>query len=158
MGAAGVGNSESEISYRPDPTDRKREPPPSRREFITIARTRGTKLGEPLARDSSQTFRWVGYAEGTSFLVLLGIAMPLKYAAGLPEVVLVVGWVHGLLWVLYLLAAIRAAVVQKWRLRTLLGAGVASVLPFGPFVFERWLRRQPRKVDPHSTRQKTALR
>ena len=94
-----------------------------------------------------QTLRVVGYMEGTSFLVLLGIAIPLKYAANIPEVVLVVGWLHGLLWMLYLLAALRAAIVHKWSFVILLLAGAASVLPFGPFVFDRWLtRRSPADV------------
>ena len=111
-----------------------------------------------MARDSLQTFRWVGYAEGTSFLVLLGLAMPLKYAAGIPEVVLVVGWIHGLLWVLYVLAAARAAVGHKWPFRTFFLAAVGSVLPFGPFVFDRWVRKKYPDVEDHSTRQNTALR
>ena len=105
-----------------------------------------------------QAFRTVGFAEGISFLVLLGIAMPLKYAAGLPEVVLVVGWAHGVLWVLYLLTAVRAAVAERWSFGTFVRAGVASVLPFGPFVFDRWLRNRADRKQPHSTRQNTALR
>lgn len=84
--------------------------------------------------------------------------MPLKYAAGLPQVVLVVGWIHGLFWVLYLVAALRAAIAEKWSFGTLFAAGVASVLPFGPFVFDRWLMNRTARPEPHSTRQNTALR
>ena len=101
-----------------------------------------------MSTDMPRTFRIIGFAEGTSFLVLLGIAMPLKYAANIPDVVLVVGWLHGLLWMLYLLAAIWAAVACKWTYGTLFWAGVASVLPFGPFVFERWLRRRSVAAEP----------
>ena len=90
-------------------------------------------------------FRLVGYAEGVSFLVLLGIAMPLKYLAGWPLAVLVVGWAHGILWMLYLLAAARAGYVHGWSVRHYFLAFVASVLPFGPFVFDRWLRREQEK-------------
>ena len=54
-------------------------------------------------------FRIIALAEGISFLVLLGIAMPLKYAAGNPEPVRIVGWIHGGLFVLYLIAVVRAA-------------------------------------------------
>ena len=43
-----------------------------------------------MANGALQMFRWVGYAEGTSFLVLLGIAMPIKYLVHVPEVVRVV--------------------------------------------------------------------
>ena len=103
-----------------------------------------------------QSFRTVGYAEGTSFLVLLGIAMPLKYAAGIPQVVLVVGWIHGMLWMLYILAALRTSVAYKWSFGTLVWAGVASVMPFGPFVFDRYLRKK--YPEAHSTRENTALR
>ena len=109
-------------------------------------------------RDSLRTLRWVGYAEGTSFLVLLGIAMPLKHLADKPEAVLVVGWAHGVLWVLYMLSAIRAARANRWTFGTFFRAGLASVLPFGPFVFDRWLRKRPEEADAYSTRQNTALR
>ena len=110
-----------------------------------------------MVQSQVRTFRLVGFAEGTSFLVLLGIAMPLKYAAGLPEAVLAVGWAHGVLWVLYLIAAIRAAVAEKWSFATFVWAGVASVMPFGPFVFDRFLQRRS-AAEAHSTRQNTALR
>ena len=93
-------------------------------------------------RDALKTFRWVGFMEGTSFLLLLGIAMPLKHLADRPEAVKYVGWAHGLLWVLYLLAAIRAWIVCRWPFLYFFLAGVASVLPFGPFVFDRWLRNR----------------
>jgi integral membrane protein len=86
-------------------------------------------------------FRIVGYAEGVSFLVLLGIAMPIKYLGKVPEPVLVVGWIHGILWILYLLAAARVAYWHAWTRRHLFWAFVASILPLGPFVFDRWLRR-----------------
>jgi integral membrane protein len=86
--------------------------------------------------------RWVGYTEGTSFLVLLGIAMPLKYWANYPLAVTVVGSLHGGLWILYLLAAARAAVAEKWGVGKMAAAVIASVLPFGPFVLDAWLRRE----------------
>ena len=89
-----------------------------------------------------QRLRWIGYAEGTSFLVLLLIAMPLKYLAGQPGAVMAVGMAHGALWILYLLAAAHAAYVHKWPASLLGLAVVASVLPFGPFVFEGHLRKR----------------
>lgn len=81
----------------------------------------------------------VGWAEGTSFLVLLLAAMPLKYWGNWPHGVQVVGMAHGILWVVYLFAAFRAWWFEKWSIGLLLGALVASVLPLGPFVFDWWL-------------------
>lgn len=85
--------------------------------------------------------RRVGYVEGLSFLILLGIAMPLKWFAGKPMAVTVFGWFHGLMFMLYIAVAIQAYRALKWPRAKLLGAFAASVLPFGPFVFERWLRK-----------------
>ena len=45
--------------------------------------------------------RFVGLLEGVSLLVLLGIAMPLKYLANQPDAVKLVGWAHGVLFVLF---------------------------------------------------------
>lgn len=84
-----------------------------------------------------QTFRIVGYLEGTSFLVLLFIAMPLKYIAGHPEAVHYAGWAHGLLFILYCLVTALVAAQEKWPAGQTALAFLASVLPAGPFVFDR---------------------
>ena len=85
--------------------------------------------------------RVIGFLEGVSFLVLLGIAMPLKYIWGHPEAVRVVGMAHGILFLLYLWAAIQAAVEHNWNWRRTLLVLVASLLPAGPFVVEAKLLR-----------------
>jgi integral membrane protein len=90
--------------------------------------------------------RVIGFWEGVSFLVLLGIAMPLKYLAGWPDAVRVVGMAHGILFILYLWAAIQTALERDWPWRRTALVFVASVLPAGPFVIEaKILRDEERK-------------
>lgn len=85
--------------------------------------------------------RVVGWLEGASYLLLLFVAMPLKYIAGHPEMVEVVGMAHGILFVLFCAAATHAALALKWPTTRLFAAFVSSVLPFGPFIFDaRFLR------------------
>jgi integral membrane protein len=100
-------------------------------------------------RDAVRSFRWIAVAEGLSFLLLLGVAMPLKYMAGMPLMVRIVGSIHGGLFVLYVLAAFRAAHADKWSFRQLLIALIASVLPFGPFVIDRKLKEEAAERNPH---------
>lgn len=86
-------------------------------------------------------FRIVAILEGISFLVLLGIAMPLKYFADMPLAVKYVGWAHGLLFISYIILAVPLFTRLKWPMERVYGVGVASLLPFGTFVLERrWLR------------------
>jgi integral membrane protein len=77
--------------------------------------------------------RLTAFLEGVSFLVLLGIAMPLKYVWDMPEWVRAVGMAHGLLFLAYvaLVAYIRAD--DDWSFRKTALALVASVVPFGTF-------------------------
>jgi integral membrane protein len=87
---------------------------------------------------SSRTiFVWVGRAEAVSFLVLLGVAMPLKYALGHPEATTLAGWLHGMLFLGYGIALARVSVDEGWPWTRAAVAFVAALLPFGPFVFER---------------------
>ena len=86
--------------------------------------------------------RLIGLVEGVSFLVLLLIAMPLKYAAGKPDAVFYVGSAHGGLFILYVALAIWVAKLRKWPISRLGTAFVASVLPAGTFVFDASLRRE----------------
>lgn len=86
--------------------------------------------------------RNIGWAEGTSFVLLLFIAVPMKWLAGDHTLVPILGRIHGGLFLLYVATAILASRVLKWRWQKLAQALVASVLPFGPFIFEARLQRQ----------------
>ena len=85
----------------------------------------------------AKRFKWVSIAEGLSFLLLLGIAMPLKYVFDWPLAVKYLGWVHGLLFVVYIAVVVPAAYNLKWGFGRTFFALVAAFLPFGPFIFER---------------------
>ena len=93
-------------------------------------------LKTPLAR-----LRFIGFWEGISFLVLLGIAMPLKYLAGWPLAVRVVGMAHGVLFLLYLAATVQAALEYSWSWRRTAVVLAASLLPGGPFIVDAKILR-----------------
>ncbi|HYX34112.1 MAG TPA: DUF3817 domain-containing protein [Oligoflexus sp.] len=82
-------------------------------------------------------FRWIGRFEGLSFLLLLGIAMPLKYIWGQPEAVRIVGMAHGGLFLAYVAMANYVALALGWSKRVWFLSMVASVLPLGTFIFEK---------------------
>lgn len=91
---------------------------------------------EPKLNPTLKAFRVIGYMEGISFLLLLFIAMPLKYALNMPLAVTIVGALHGLLFVLYLVAVVIIMITLRWSIIKGLLAVIASVLPFGPFIFD----------------------
>ncbi|MBC8142097.1 MAG: DUF3817 domain-containing protein [Armatimonadetes bacterium] len=84
----------------------------------------------------------IGIMEGVSFLLLMGVAVPIKRIFGDGSWVTVIGSLHGALFVLYLIAVSLAAPVMKWRPATTFLALIASVVPFGTFVLEWYLGRQ----------------
>lgn len=75
--------------------------------------------------------------EAISYLLLLGIAMPLKYIWDMPQMVQVLGMAHGVLFLLYIAMAVYVAQVLKWSTKQLIIAVLCSMLPFGPFYVER---------------------
>lgn len=75
--------------------------------------------------------RLTGILEGLSFIILLAIAMPLKYIAGKPEMVSIVGMAHGVLFVLYILLTLVAKSQYPWSWKKIALLWVASVVPFG---------------------------
>ncbi|KQN35978.1 hypothetical protein ASE92_07505 [Pedobacter sp. Leaf41] len=89
---------------------------------------------------SLSIFRKVAVAEGISYLLLLFVAMPLKYFADLPLYVKYTGWAHGLLFVLYAATLVLAWQEQKWKFGKALLIFVASLLPFAPFIVDRKLK------------------
>jgi len=85
-------------------------------------------------------FRKVAVAEGISYVLLIFIAMPLKYWAEMPLAVKYTGWAHGLLFMLYLVFLIMAWVEYKWSFKKSAMIGVASLLPFAPFWVDKRLK------------------
>ena len=98
--------------------------------------------GEAEAASAVSWFRWVARAEGLSLLFLFGVYMPLKYAAGivLDDGEGWAGWVHGVLFLLYLMALWHAGRLAGWSWGRMIAGGVAANLPFGTFVFEHRIK------------------
>jgi integral membrane protein len=92
--------------------------------------------------NSIRNLRVVGILEGVSFLVLLCIAMPLKYFMGLPLAVKYVGWAHGVLFVLYIPAVFLARKAMQWNFFQVLVALAASLVPLGTFFLDRQLSKR----------------
>ena len=91
--------------------------------------------------------RIAGIAEGISYVVLLFIAMPLKYVAGYPLAVTITGSLHGFLFILYILAMVRATAVRKWNLKKNLEVFFAAFIPFGTFILDRKLREEEKELS-----------
>lgn len=82
-------------------------------------------------------YRVIAYIVGVMLLVLLFVAMPLKYFGDNPAVMNVVGPMHGFLYVVYLLGAFDLARRLHWPLLRLLLVALAGTIPFVSFYAER---------------------
>jgi integral membrane protein len=98
--------------------------------------------GRKVNMSQIRVFRMIALAEGVSFLTLLFVAMPMKYFMGMPEVVRVVGSIHGVLFVLYVGLLTRIHFTQRWFFIFSLYALLASVIPFGTFMLDKQLRKK----------------
>ena len=87
-------------------------------------------------------FRMIGIAEGISFLVLLLIAMPLKYLMHTPEAVKIMGWIHGALFVSFIYFAFEVMGSLNKNFTWFLKAFAAAFIPLGTFVFDRQLKKE----------------
>lgn len=82
-------------------------------------------------------FKLIALLEGTSLLLLLGFAMPMKYFFQEPIFVKTIGMAHGLLFIAYLILAVMQKKASNWSLKTLAIVSIASVLPFGTFYVDK---------------------
>jgi integral membrane protein len=90
--------------------------------------------------------RWMATVEGFSFLALLFIAMPLKYVAGIPEVVSVIGWIHGVLFVYFCFLLERAWSFAGWSIRIPIESFISSLIPFGTFWYDKKLKMEENRL------------
>ena len=86
-------------------------------------------------------FRIISFLEGVSYLLLLFVAVPIKYFQGNVSYVKMLGMPHGVLFMLYLVLAVIIKKERQWNLKTLGIVSLASIVPFGTFyVDKKYLR------------------
>jgi integral membrane protein len=104
------------------------------------------ELQEFIMKKTFSLFRKIAFAEGVSFLVLLLVAMPLKYFANLPMAVTVMGGIHGLLFVGFMILAYLVKDEYNKRWGWMAKAFLASVIPFGTFVMDKEWKKEEAAV------------
>lgn len=91
-----------------------------------------------------KTLRLLSALEGTSLLLLLFIAVPLKRLMGMPEAVTIIGPIHGGLFVLFNIILFFAVIKHGLKLKHAIIGFIASMLPFGSYLFKAKI------LDKHS--------
>ncbi|MBV9561475.1 MAG: DUF3817 domain-containing protein [Bradyrhizobium sp.] len=86
--------------------------------------------------------RLLAIAEALTLLTLIFIAVPLKHIGGIRQATTVLGPVHGLTFLAFCWAAVRAWSEGAIERRDVVRLVIGACLPFGGFVNERWLRRR----------------
>ena len=87
-------------------------------------------------------YRKTALIEGISYLILLFIAMPLKYIFNISEAVKYFGWIHGVLFLVFMVILIATALKYKWNLVRVIIYTIGSVLPFVPFILDKKLKEE----------------
>ncbi|MAD41946.1 MAG: hypothetical protein CL623_06100 [Arcobacter sp.] len=91
---------------------------------------------------SFSRFRLISLIEGLSYLILVFIAMPMKYLAGNPYLVKVVGMAHGVLFILFCIALFQVMFKCKWNKGLGFQLFVYSLIPFGFLLIEKAIKNQ----------------
>lgn len=86
--------------------------------------------------------RLIALIEGVSFLVLLFVAMPLKYGLGIDSAVRWTGWAHGVLFILFCIALAVVFQITRWPLWKYVVIFIAALVPFGPFLIDKRLKHE----------------
>ena len=94
-------------------------------------------LIDPLYR-----FRMLALVEGVSYLLILFVTMPMKYYMGIGILNKIVGWGHGILFVIYIILAFEILIRRRINFWQFLRVLIASIIPFGTFFNEKMLKEQ----------------
>ncbi|MEO5642856.1 MAG: DUF3817 domain-containing protein [Bacteroidia bacterium] len=96
-----------------------------------------------LLKTRTGRFRIIAMLEGSSLLFLIFIAVPMRYLFGRPEGSLIVGPIHGVLFLLYIYYTIIVSIEQKWKFgETTWKVLLASFIPFGTFYIDKKILRE----------------
>ena len=88
----------------------------------------------------NKIFKVVSFLEGVSYILLLFVAVPIKYLQGNPEYVRLLGMPHGILFIAYIILAIMLKYEQNWSAKKFSIICILSLLPFGTFFVNKVLK------------------
>ena len=97
---------------------------------------------QPLSR-----LRFLGLLEGCTLLILVVIAVPLRHLAGFPIATRIMGPIHGLVFILYLVALIDCISGGAWTPREIARGAVACLIPFGTFLNDGLIKRKIEQAE-----------
>ena len=103
---------------------------------------------DPRTAGALGRYRVLAYVVGVMLLVLVAVAIPLKYAADVPEVSAIVSPIHGLFYVVYLVTAFDLALKARFTAKGTILVLLAGVVPFVSFVAERRVTARVRAGQP----------
>jgi integral membrane protein len=101
-----------------------------------------TQLSKPLSR-----LRFIGLLEGCTLLILVVIAVPLRHLAGFPIATRIIGPIHGLVFILYLVALIDCISAGAWTSREITRGAIACLIPFGTFLNDGLIKRKIEQAE-----------
>lgn len=86
--------------------------------------------------------RVIAWLEGWSLLLLMFVAMPVKYLMDVPEATQAIGMIHGILFVMFITATLVISIIQRWNLGRIFIVMASSFVPFGTFYVDRKILRK----------------
>lgn len=98
-------------------------------------------------RNQLRWMRVVSLLEGSTLVVLLLVAVPLKHLAGFPIATAIIGPIHGMAFLLYVWMLIQTVSGGRWSRSEIVRTMAAAFIPFGAFVNERALARRQAALD-----------
>jgi integral membrane protein len=115
--------------------------------MIILHKNLGKKmLLQNIHNDLIGKFRIAGFLEGISYILLLFIAMPMKYMYGMPLATKIVGMIHGILFIIFMILLLQAAQKHNFQKSDTIKFFIASLLPFGTFFTDKRLRELEEEI------------
>jgi len=105
---------------------------------------------QPTGSKLLTAYKVMSYITGIGLIVLVFIAVPIKYVPALGQKegpVAIVGALHGYLYMIYVVLALVLAYTRKWKLRKTILVVAAGTIPFAVFFAERRVIRDETARD-----------
>ncbi|MDX9813217.1 MAG: DUF3817 domain-containing protein [Sulfurimonas sp.] len=94
-----------------------------------------------MQNNTIKNFAKINHIEGYSYIILVFIAMPLKYFMGFPIAVKIVGSIHGILFIIFCYLLFKSMLLKKWTFANSVTYFIASLLPFGTFFTQKSIEK-----------------